>query len=449
MQISNLWVAAAGVLALGAVVLLAWIASAARAQRARIADDLLRIETRLDALIGHSEIRARTTEELVRSLDTAMRLAQADLRESVQTQLAETRQSLNGALGEQRTRFEQRQGEALQSLHEAVQGGMQTVQRQVGEALTRSADQLGKRVESLAETTDRRLQSISADVEKRLAEGFEKTTATFGDVLQRLTLIDAAQQKITELSSNVVSLQEVLADKRSRGAFGEVQLNALVRNLIPEGHFALQHTLSNRRVADCVLFLPPPTGTIAIDAKFPLESYQRMVDASLPADERSAATQRFKHDIRKHINDIAGRYIIPGETAEGAVMFLPSESVFAEIQAHHPDLVREAHGARVWVVSPTTMMAVLNTARAVLKDEATRKQVHIIRHHLTGLSKDFERFQTRMDKLARHVAQANHDVEDINTSARKISTRFRRIEQVELDEKREPPNGAPELKGEG
>jgi DNA recombination protein RmuC len=308
----------------------------------------------------------------------------------------------------------------------------------VGEALVQHADSLGRRVAQLTDSTDRRLQEISGQVEKRLNEGFEKTTETFTQVLTHLSRIDEAQKRITELSSNVVSLQEVLSDKRSRGAFGEVQLNALVRNVMPEAGFALQHTLSNGKRADCLLFLPDPTGNVVIDAKFPLEAYQRLQDQRLGEAERGRVQRQFRQDIRKHIDDIAAKYIIPGETSDGAVMFIPAEAVFAEIHARFPDLVEEAFRKRVWLVSPTTMMAILTTARAVLKDAATREQVHIIQQHLRDLSRDFDRFQNRMERLASHISQAHTDVNHVNISARKISSRFERIEKVELDEEPSP-----------
>jgi DNA recombination protein RmuC len=280
--------------------------------------------------------------------------------------------------------------------------------------------------------TDRRLQEISFQVERRLSEGFEKSTTTFHNVIERLALIDEAQKKITDLSSNIISLQEILSDKRSRGAFGEVQLNQLVRNLMPENAFKLQHTFKNGNRADCVLFLPEPTGTVAIDAKFPLENYRHMMDVSSGDADRQAAKQQFRKDIRKHIQDIAGKYIIPSETSDGAMMFIPAEAIFAEIHSHYPDLVEEAHKARVWMVSPTTMMAILTTARAVLKDAATRKQVHLIQDHLGHLSKDFQLFQKRMEALASHINQAHKDVEDVGISAKKITSRFDKIEKVEL-----------------
>ncbi len=307
-------------------------------------------------------------------------------------------------------------------------------------ALTEQADARSRKseeviqtqVEKLITTNNERLGQIGEKVEKRLDKGFKETTTVFSDVLKRLALIDKAQEKIAELSGNVVSLQEILSDKRSRGAFGEVQLSALISNMMPENSYSLQHTFANGVRADCVLFLPEPTGTVCIDSKFPLESYQRMTDLSLGDADRATAERQFRQDIKKHIKDIATKYIIPGETSDGAMMFIPAEAVFAEIHAHYPDLVEEAQRARVWITSPTTMMAVLTTSRAVLKDAATREQVHNIQKHLVALSQDFSRFQDRMDKLATHIDQANRDVEQVQTSARKITSRFGKIEQVEL-----------------
>jgi len=245
-------------------------------------------------------------------------------------------------------------------------------------------------------------------------------------------MIDVAQTKITELSSSVVSLQEILNDKRSRGAFGEVQLQSLVSNIMPEGHYKMQSKLSNDKIADCILTLPEPTGKIAIDAKFPLESYKKMMDVSVAEVDRKEAAKQFSRDIKKHINDISDKYILPPETSDGAVMFIPAESVFAEIHGHYPELVEHAYQRKVWIVSPTTLMAILTTATAVIKDEQTRKQVHIIKEHLSALGKDFVRFQGRMDKLASHIGQVSKDVDLVHVSAKKISSRFDKIERVEL-----------------
>lgn len=323
--------------------------------------------------------------------------------------------------------------QTLKILQDTLLQGMQENRQQVKEALNDYSLEMGKRVEQLTQTTDNRLKEINNQVEKRLAAGFEKTTETFGDVIKRLALIDAAQKKITELSSNVVSLQEILSDKRSRGTFGEVQLSSLIRNVIPEQHFSFQHTLSNGKRGDCILLLPEPTGNVVIDAKFPLENFRVLMDTSISDSERKVAEQQFRVDIKHHINSIAEKYILPGETADGAVMFIPAEAVFAEIHSHYPDLVEMAHRAKVWMVSPTTMMAILTTARAVLKDAATKEQVHIIQKLLQTLSVDFDRFQKRMDNLARHISLANTDIAEVHTSAKKITQRFEQIEKVELD----------------
>lgn len=332
--------------------------------------------------------------------------------------------------GEQRI---QKLEDIFRGLEKELRNDVESVRVKVDESLEKNSRQLGERVKELIDTNEKRLGEISGKVEERLDKGFEKTSKVFEDVLKRLVEIDKAQEKIAELSGNVVSLQEVLSDKRSRGAFGEVQLNALISNIMPENSFSLQHTFPNGVRADCVLFLPEPTGTLCIDSKFPLESYQRMVDFNLGDADRKTAEQQFRQDIKKHIKDISSKYIMPGETSDGALMFIPAEAIFAEIHAHYPDLVEEAQRARVWLTSPTTMMAVLTTSRAVLKDADTRKQVHIIQEHLVALSKDFGRFQTRMDKLATHIGQANKDVGDVQVSAKKITSRFTKIERVELE----------------
>ncbi|WP_185968083.1 DNA recombination protein RmuC [Thalassotalea sp. PS06] len=340
--------------------------------------------------------------------------------------------NLMQALHDHKEKSAQLQTSGFKQLIEHLQQSTQAHRQEMQNSMQQSSKALAQSMKELTESTDNRLKDISKEVENRLSEGFEKTTKTFNDILKRLALIDDAQKKITELSSNVVSLQEVLADKRSRGAFGEVQLNGLIRNVLPEKHFSIQHTLSNGKIADCVLFLPKPTGNVVIDSKFPLESYRRMQDEQLTASERKTAQTQFRQDIKKHIKDISEKYLISNETADGAVMFIPAEAIFAEIHGHYPDLVEAAHRARVWLASPTTLMAILTTARSVLKDEATRQQVHIIQEHLGLLADDFNRFTTRFDNLAKHIDQAASDVKQIHTSAHKISRRFTKIDQVEM-----------------
>lgn len=289
-----------------------------------------------------------------------------------------------------------------------------------------------QQLKTLYESLQKGFHDISGQVEKRLSEGFEKTNAVFTDIVKRLALIDEAQKKITELSGQVVSLQEIFSDKRSRGVFGEIQLYDLIRNVLPEQNFAIQPTLSNGKRPDCILYLPQPTGNIAIDAKFPLEHYHKLTQHDLPRNQYPQIERLFKESIQKHIQDIAQKYIIPGETSEGAVMFIPAEAVFSEIHAKHSDLIELAHRLKIWIVSPTTLMAILTTARSVLKDIETQKQIHIIQKHLIKLGEDFYRFQERIEKLSKHINLAHQDIEQVQTSSQKILSRFHKIEKAEF-----------------
>ena len=301
--------------------------------------------------------------------------------------------------------------------------------------------QITATIDGLTKSTDTRLAEIGGKVNERLDEGFKKTNETFVSVMSRLATIDEAQKKLDGLTTNVVSLQQLLGDKRSRGAFGEVQLETIIRNVLPESSFEFQYSFAyagHDVRADCVLKLPDPVGLIAIDSKFPLENYERMI-----SDGPDRATPAmFKADVKRHVEAISSKYIIPNVTSDGAVMFIPAEAVFAEIHAHHRDLVEYAQIRRVWIVSPTTMMAVLNTARAVLKDVETRKQIHIIKDELGKLGKEFSRFDERMKKLADHIRQANDDVKDVAVTSKKISDRFASIEKVELDHPKLPDDAS-------
>ena len=320
-----------------------------------------------------------------------------------------------------------------QLITETVQRQMGDVREQMNHSFKQHAGALTSNLHSLTEEIRNHLHALTQQVNNRLTEGFEKTSSTFTDVVKRLTIIDEAQKKITELSNHVVSLQDVLVDKRARGAFGEVQLATLIANMIPSTHYSLQYTLSNQKRADCILFLPEPTGNVVIDAKFPLETFQKLMNTDPTSVERKSLQQQFRQDLQKHIKDIAEKYIIPNETTDGAVMFIPAEAIFAEIHANYPEIVALSQRSKVWLVSPSTLMAVLTTARAVLKDDATRRQVHIIQKHLHALADDFQRFEKRMDKLSRHIDLAHQDVSEVNTSAKKITQRFQKIESVELE----------------
>lgn len=320
--------------------------------------------------------------------------------------------------------------ETLKTLSEHARADRELLQS----GLKSASEQLSGSFEALNRTVGERLEAISGHVNQRLDEGFRKTNETFTSVMTRLATIDEAQKKIGDLTTNVVSLQELLGDKRARGAFGEVQLEALVRNALPPEAFDFQYTLPNGTRADCVLRLPEPTGMVIVDSKFPLENYHRMYAPEAAELERRAAQGAFRGDVKKHVDAIAGKYILPDVTSDGAVMFIPAEAVFAEIHAYHPEVVAYAMTRRVWIVSPTTLMAVLNTARAVLKDVETRKQIHVIKDALGKLAKDFNRFDERMQKLATHIRQAGEDVAEVQTSSRKITAHFQKIEAAQLDE---------------
>ncbi len=382
--------------------------------------------------------------EMLRDLNDGLnklgdRLSQASggqselLRAAVAQELQQTRDAMQSLQLSQTESLAQTRETVLERLHVTLAEQGKAEQTMIHETMLKTATQLTNTIEVLSKTVDGRLEEIGGKVSERLDEGFKKTNDTFVRVMERLATIDEAQKKIDGLTTNVVSLQELLGDKRSRGAFGEVQLEALVRNVLPVTSYAMQHVLANGTRVDCALFLPEPTGTVAVDSKFPLENYHRMLDRDITDAERIAAQRQFKADVKKHIDDIAGKYIIPNVTSDGAVMFIPAEAVFAEIHAYHPDIVDYAMSRRVWVVSPTTLMAVLNTARAVLKDVETRKQVHIIKDELGKLSKEFSRFDVRMKKLADHIRQAHEDVQDVHTTSQKISRRFAQIERVELE----------------
>lgn len=347
--------------------------------------------------------------------------------------LAKQGDRLAGALTENSERLRSATAEELRQTRDTLHALQLALSETLAQNRVAMLEKLAETTQALTGKMDQRLDQISVRVSERLDEGFKKTNETFTSVMARLATIDEAQKKIETLSVNVVGLQELLGDKRSRGAFGEVQLEALVRNMLPQQAYEMQATLPNGTRVDCLLTLPQPTGNVAVDSKFPLENYHRMLDSALSEGERAAAQRLFKSDVKKHIEAIASKYIISGVTADGAVMFLPAEAVFAEIHAYHQDLVDFAMQRRVWIVSPTTLMAVLNTARAVLKDVETRKQIHIIKDELGKLGKDFSRFDDRMKRLATHIRQAHDDAQEVETSSRKITQRFQSIERVELE----------------
>ena len=376
------------------------------------------------------DLMARTLEEKHRQMLTDLHDALSKQGDRLMASQGEQTERMQVALHTLRTEM------LAQTLERLAEQG-RADQKLIQESFNNATLHLRGSIDTLEKKVDARLEQISGKVAERLDEGFKKTNETFTNVMARLATIDEAQKKIDGLTSNVVSLQHLLGDKRSRGAFGEVQLEGLVRNILPPDAYAFQEKLSNGNRVDCMLILPPPTGRVPVDAKFPLENYHRMLDHELPDTDRLAARKQFKLDIRKHIEDISHKYMIRNETSDGAVMFVPAEAVFAEIHAYHADLVEYAMQKRVWIVSPTTLMAVLNTARAVMKDMQMREQVHIIQSELGKLSVDFRRFDDRMKRLADHIRQANKDAEDVQISSRKISEQFARIESVDIHDDRD------------
>ena len=282
-----------------------------------------------------------------------------------------------------------------------------------------------------------------AEVQNTMGESLQgsatKTARSLGELQQRLETIDKAQENIEKLSGNVLSLQDILSNKQTRGAFGEIQLNDIVIKALPSDSYKFQHTLSNGKRADCLIDLPNPPGAIVIDSKFPLEAYESLRSSS-NSSELIEASRMMKTSVRQHIKSIAEKYIIEGETAEGAIMFLPSEAVYAELHANFSDVVREGFDAKVWIVSPTTCMATLNTMRAILKDARMREQAGAIRAELGLLFKDVERLSERVMNLDRHFVQASKDIEEIKISAKRAGNRARKLDNFDFEEVTADPN---------
>ncbi len=314
---------------------------------------------------------------------------------------------------------------SVQSLSEGqhqLLGGLQTVSNAQANAQAK-----------MIQTIEKRLAEVQKGMTDSLHGSSVKTTRSLTELQERLKTIDKAQENIEKLSGNVLSLQDILSNKQARGAFGEIQLNDIVSKALPKDSYALQVTLSNGKRADCLIHLPNPPGPIVIDAKFPLESYERL-RAAKNQQEATEANRQFKTDVRLHIKAISEKYIIEGETADGAMMFLPSEAIYAELHSNFTQVVREGFDARVWIVSPTTCMATLNTMRAILKDARMREQAGAIRRELALLYKDVDRLSERVGNLDRHFEQAAKDVAEIKISATKAGNRARRLDNFDFEE---------------
>ncbi|MFT5785435.1 MAG: DNA recombination protein RmuC [Ascidiaceihabitans sp.] len=325
-----------------------------------------------------------------------------------------------------------------------LQGGLQTVsdtqvnaQAQINHTmevrLAAVQQQMQDRLAENAMRSQRSMTEMQERMKETLNGSSKQTTVSLSQLQERLASIDKAQDNITKLSGDVLSLQDILSNKQTRGAFGEIQLTDIVGKALPKDSFKLQATLSNGKRADCLIALPNPPGPIVIDSKFPLEAYEALRRAKTDW-EVTEAGRAMRVSVKKHIRDISEKYIIEGETADGALMFLPSEAVYAELHANFPELVREGFDHRVWIVSPTTCMATLNTMRAILKDARMREQAGAIRATLKNLHRDVELVVDRVDKLNTHFGQARKDLDGISTAAERAGKRAARLDNFDFEE---------------
>ena len=309
------------------------------------------------------------------------------------------------------------------------------VVKEIGDFKNSFSRDLGNDFEKLNDKLDNKLMQINNKVNERLDENFEKTNKTFTNVLERLSKIDEAQKKIDNLSNDIISLQSVLTDKKTRGVFGEVNLKNIMYNIFGENDkiYQMQYKFNNDSIADCVLFAPQPLGLIAIDSKFPLEHYQIMVDKKNDITVREQAEKLFRNDMKKHIDAIASKYIIDGVTSDQAILFLPAEAIFAEVNAYHPDIIEYAYKKRVWLTSPTTLISTLTTIQIIMKNIERDKYTTVIHNELKLLSNEFNRYKERWDRLYKNIETVSRDVKDIHTTTDKITKRFNAINQVEMD----------------
>ena len=308
--------------------------------------------------------------------------------------------------------------------------------KEIGEFKLDFSHDINDDFSTLNDRIDYRLRLISDKVNERLDENFERSNKTFTAVLQRLSRIDEAQKKIDSLSNDIVSLQGILTDKKTRGIFGEVNLEHIMSNVFGVNNdkvYKMQYQFNNNTIADCVLFAPEPLGVIAIDSKFPLENYQTMVDRKTSADKRVEAEKLFKIDMKKHIDAISSKYIIPGVTSDQAILFLPAEAIFAELNAYHTELLNYAYKKRVWITSPTTLISTLTTIQVIMKNIERDKYAKVIHNELTLLDDEFKRYKDRWDKLYRSIETVSRDVKDIHTTTEKITKRFNSISQVDIE----------------
>lgn len=310
--------------------------------------------------------------------------------------------------------------------------------REIGDFKLNFSRDLTEDFNKLNDRIENKLEYINGKVNERLDVNFEKTNKTFANVLERLAKIDEAQKKIDNLSNDIVSLQSVLTDKKSRGIFGEVNLYQILASVFGEKNnklYSLQYTLSTGVIADAIVFAPEPLGRICIDSKFPLENYRYMLEKGLTDEEKIRREKLFENDVKKHIDAIGSKYVLPGETSDQAIMFLPAEAIFAEINAYHPNLINYAYQRHVYIASPTTLMSLLTIVQAILMGMERDKYAGIIHNELNKLGEEFLRYKDRWDKLSSHMETVSKDVRDIHITTDKITKRFTEISNAKIDKK--------------
>ena len=378
-----------------------------------------------------------------------IRILLAENNEKLLLRFNELGQNINGTINMNNQLLSKNHTENSQLLTESMNNAIQKLSMGLSEnntvltgVMTENNNQLIKNInenfEKLNQKMENRLDFMNTKVEERLSKGFEETTKTFGNVLERLSKIDEAQKKIEALSSNVVSLQDVLTDKKSRGIFGEVQLYQILASVFGEKNDKLyqkQYKLSNGTIVDSIIFTPEPLGNITVDSKFPLENYRKMYNNELSKIERKNARKDFVNDLKKHIDVISSKYIIKNETSEQAVLFLPAEAIFAEINAYHTDIIEHAYKKNVRIASPTTLISVLTVIQVITTNMERDKYASVIQHELEKLNIEFGRYQTRWNSLQKDIEKVSKDVKDITTTSNKISKRFTEISNVKFDKK--------------
>lgn len=359
-----------------------------------------------------------------------------EIKEKFQEVFFEVQKGFTKDVGELKKEVSDNMISNLEKTQNAATGNIKDISEMISKNLEMNNNKIDLNISELKKEVQEKLTSISDRVDNKLNDSFGKSNDIFNKIINKINMIEEAQNKMEDLSKNVTNLQNVLSDKQSRGAWGEVQLEQIISNIFPKNNYITQHKLSNGNKVDFYLKIPDPSFDIAIDSKFPFENYKKMVSEENKT-LKEKATKLFKSDVKKHIDDIANKYIVIGETADYAIMFLPAEAVFAEIHAYHYDIVEYSQKKRVLLVSPTTITAILTTAYSVIKDDSMKRQLTVLKSNLDLLYKDFDRLENRMAQLKTSVQKVNTDVEGIEISSKKIVNKFDKIKNLEIEEDKE------------